>query len=45
MARVESERLIKQSPCQKHKKAGVATLISDKWTFRSEARPEVKRIL
>ena len=45
MERVESERLIKESPCQKHKKAGVATLISDKWTFRSGARPVVKRIL
>ena len=44
MERVESERLIKESPCQKHK-AGVATLISDKWTFRSGARPVVKRIL
>ena len=45
MARVASERRIKESPCQKHKKAGVATLTSDKWTFRSGARSEVKRVL
>lgn len=45
MAPVASERMIKESPCQKHKKAGIATLTSDKWTFRSGARPEVKRVL
>lgn len=45
MAWVESGRMIKESPCQNQKKAGAATLTSDKWTFRPGARPEVKRVL